>query len=79
MQNDPGRKCKSRGHFYVSRLTAPELSASVKKFRSGCCMNGTIDASTSEQAAVGRVDNRIDIQPGYIRFYDLDHVQFISF
>lgn len=45
-----------------SRRTAPERAAFGQKPRSGCAVDRTIDAATSEQRGIGGIDDRIDRQ-----------------
>ena len=58
----PGFQLVAAGDFRLAGFGAAERSAFGQQFRSGRAMNGAVDAAAAEQAAVGGIDDGIDIQ-----------------
>jgi hypothetical protein len=53
-------------------LASAEPLALAQELRSGCAMDGPVDSTTSEQCAVRRVDDRLDIDRGDIRHQNVE-------
>ena len=53
--------------------TTAQCAAFCQQCRTRGTMDSTIDTTTAKQAAVRRIDNRIDIECCNIRLYDRDH------
>ena len=64
MDHMPGFQLVAAGDFRLAGLGAAEASAFGQQFRSGRAMNGAVDATAAQEAAVGGIDDGIHIQGG---------------
>lgn len=66
MDNVLGWQLMSPSNDRISGGTTIEFSAFRQKPRAGGAMDGAIDAAAAEQAAVCCIDNRVDLEFGYV-------------
>src|ERR687898_255961 len=60
----PGFQLVAASDFGLPGLGAAEGSAFGQQFRSGSAMNRAVDATAAQEAAVGGIDDGIDVQGG---------------
>lgn len=51
--------------FGLSRFASAERATLRQKLRTRCAVNGPINAATSQERAIGSIDNRIYIKASY--------------
>jgi len=59
MDDALGSEATGAGQLRISRLAPAVPAALVEDLRARCAMDSTVDTTTTEQAGVGRVDDRI--------------------
>src|SRR5215470_764667 len=52
----------------VPGRAAAERAALAQQLRAGCTVDRAVDAATPEQGVVGRVDDRVDLEPRDVGF-----------
>ena len=76
MHHIPSRQIKPRRDPRLTGGTATDLTAGGKQIRSGGAVNGAINAATAGQAAIGGIDDNLDIELGDIAV-DRDQSSFL--
>ncbi len=64
MDHMPSPEPIAAGDFRLAGFGAAEASAFGQQLRSGSAMNGAVDATAAQEAAVGGIDDGIHIQGG---------------
>ena len=72
MDDVPRGQAVALGDLGVAGLAAVQRAALFQKLRAGRAMDRAIDAAAAQQAFVGGVDDRIDVEPGDVAFDDLE-------
>jgi hypothetical protein len=62
MNHITGRQAITRSQLRIADLAAAQRPAFPQQFRSGRAMNRAVDAAPTQQACIGRIDDRIDRQ-----------------
>ena len=60
------------GHFAFTYGTPIQFLTLFEQLFTGCAMNGSVYATTSQQRTVGCIDNGVHVKPSDVAQYDLN-------